>query len=743
MSAQDPDQSRLLDASKTVEAIHDAFLIGWSLQELKSRVLLKASGLPSSAAASDSTDETRLTTGSSATTPLPPFNMGDTLLKAFLPSESPATSQTQVLPGNFNESIARTSEWQAIFTRIASIHDQCFPGSTTQNTLYDPSPTSPPKSRYPYLYPSTSPDYGLIGTSGIGSVGVGDIDKQLGQFELYDVTRRALNCLCLLYTKPEESLVPDILNDYQTEIMQSIFKDAQAPGTVTPAASLDISDQKALAALVDKLNQKVADLVQDYLDNTPAEPSSDDLNLAIKFLSFLTVRFLESWDGYLRENFFIGGKLKNNELELLAYEAGRSLSSLSWSISMMTVPLENASEQDTDSAQLVARTWLDVFESSHINSVQRQISALGPALDDAYYVIKQVQRTAAGELPDPDLPGNAIHAITYSLYDWQRALDWICHNAFSGTTVSTTAAQMAIKTTKESAVANTPPVDTTVSTTTTEAAIKMTTASATVSNSPSDGTANPPALAVDLSRKLRLALITQAGIWQTLMLGEQTLMSFTTGGVTKRILNNIMAEFENAAKEKVVDTTQKQLKRFWLPMIGLGILLLVILAGGIFLLAQNGQLQSLAAIIALLLGSALTLVSTFLTRISSTFSPASDQRPPPTNTAANTTNMDQRLSSLVGLAGESIITAFQNAYKQILIEFDDLNHYVAISYPLIDFFMLHFPHIDNEEMKDGYIFLTKIVWTSDERREEVERVARAAFGPLGAFIGSRSNFSPS
>ena len=100
--------------------------------------------------------------------------------------------------------------------------------------------------------------------------------------------------------------------------------------------------------------------------------------------------------------------------------------------------------------------------------------------------------------------------------------------------------------------------------------------------------------------------------------------------------------------------------------------------------------------------------------------------------------MDQRLSSLVGLAGESIITAFQNAYKQILIEFDDLNHNVAISYPLIDFFMLHFPHIDNEELKDGYIFLTKIVWTSDERREEVERVARAAFGPLGALIGSRS-----
>jgi len=94
---------------------------------------------------------------------------------------------------------------------------------------------------------------------------------------------------------------------------------------------------------------------------------------------------------------------------------------------------------------------------------------------------------------------------------------------------------------------------------------------------------------------------------------------------------------------------------------------------------------------------------------------------------------------MFGLAGEAIVTAFQNAYKQILIGFDDLNHYVAISYPLIDFFIMHSPQID-EEIKDSYIFLTKIAWTKDEQREEIERVARAAFGPLGALIGPRLNF---
>ena len=173
-------------------------------------------------------------------------------------------------------------------------------------------------------------------------------------------------------------------------------------------------------------------------------------------------------------------------------------------------------------------------------------------------------------------------------------------------------------------------------------------------------------------------------------------------------------------------------------MIVAGILLVVILGGGLALLVFTGQLQSLAAVIALLIGSALTLVSTVMTRVSSLSSPTSNGQSPTTSAAANTTNIGQGLSSIWGMTGEAIVTAFQNAYKQILLEFDDLNHYVAISFPLIDFFIMISPQV-GEEIKDSYIFLTKIVWTSDEQREEIERVARAAFGPLGALIGSSSS----
>ena len=148
------------------------------------------------------------------------------------------------------------------------------------------------------------------------------------------------------------------------------------------------------------------------------------------------------------------------------------------------------------------------------------------------------------------------------------------------------------------------------------------------------------------------------------MLGQQTLRSFTTESVTKKILNNFMSEFEIWVKQELDKPLQNEVKRLQTPVIVFGILALVIVGGGIVLLAVNGQLQSLAAIIALFLGSALTLASSVFTRTGSQAS-----SPPPSNTA-NNANLEQRLGSLFGQAGEAIVTVFQDAYKQILLEFD-------------------------------------------------------------------------
>ncbi len=206
-------------------------MMGWSLQELKSNVLLGALDLPQSASTSNLTAKTGSTNGNPAmgASPSSP-SLIDMLLQTALASTSPVTSQRQGHPNDSNGSIARTSEWRANFIRIATVHDQCFPVSTTENTPYDPSPTS----RFPFLYPSTAPDYALIGISNSGSVGISDFNSEehLGNFKLYDVTRRALNCLTILYTKPEESPLPDILSNFQTQIVLSFLTQTQTSMTL-------------------------------------------------------------------------------------------------------------------------------------------------------------------------------------------------------------------------------------------------------------------------------------------------------------------------------------------------------------------------------------------------------------------------------------------------------------------------------------------------------------------------------
>ena len=195
-----------------------------------------------------------------------------------------------------------------------------------------------------------------------------------------------------------------------------------------------------------------------------------------------------------------------------------------------------------------------------------------------------------------------------------------------------------------------------------------------------------------------------------------------------------MSEFEKWVQQELKRPLQNEVNRFRTPIIVFGILALVIVGGGIVLLAITGQLQSLAAVIALFVGSALTLVSSGLTRAGTLLSPAPNEPSAPSSTTANNANLEERLGSLFGQAGETIVTVFQDAYKQILIEFDYLNHNVAISYPLLEFFITNSPDI-SDDVKDGYYFLTNVVWTSKEREEELDRVARAAFGPLGALIG--------
>jgi hypothetical protein len=682
----------------TFVAIHDAFLLGWSLFELRSRVLIAsvpafttkpASSVPAQPnqpANQPNVPAPQNKAVAELASELVTLVMKDVIniVQSFASLQfQKIVSDFQILPTDLVDNAWLTSVWRAVFRNIVATHKSCLSGGDTSNTIYDP----PDKSMLSYLYPE--PPFRDYTEFGIRS------NTQLPEtFRLYDVTRRALNCLTLLLTDPNDSLVPDDIRALQDHLLQNL--------TNNPDAS-------------------------------SANPA--DKNSGLKILSGLNVTFLMEWDGYVRENLFVSSDVGNNEIMLIAYEAGRSLAGLSWSVSAVAAPLENAlraAQQDQnilqqlnnnkDLAKQLSNAWLNVFDARDIAHIQYQISALSTALDDAYYrVHPDMQRPdpkAALVQANPALPSQAIHAITHSLDYWQRTVELMCAAASD-----TTATQLA---------------------------------------------AVPP-LNWERSRKLREKLIEQADAWQALLLCQQNLLDFTGEKVTQRILQDCMADFEDAAqavKREAEQETQSWLKAHMpvvITVIALGVLLLAVLVAVGVVLYQTNQLPALATAITLVGGGVLGLFSASIGRLNSILSPAPAGQAAGSPGAPDNSNLAQSLAGigLFGLAGSTLASSFRDAYEQIMIDFADLNHNVAISFPVIEFFVEYSTGIAEANkdaantsapaiasaggikqdvdnlIKDGYDFLTKIIWTQQDRDEEIQRVAHAAFGPLGLFLGAQ------
>ena len=262
------------------------------------------------------------------------------------------------------------------------------------------------------------------------------------------------------------------------------------------------------------------------------------------------------------------------------------------------------------------------------------------------------------------------------------------------------------------------------------------------------------------SRNLRLALVQQAEIWQPLLLHQQSLLDFTTQYVTQRILNDFMYEFEKATSQEM----QNQIRRYRVPLIiGGGVILLLLVLFVLLLILVPSLSQALVSGFALVVGGIVGFFGTAVARLGSFFSPAS-------TSAATVPERANSISAIPDLAGAALVEAFQNGYKQILIEFDYLNHNVSITYPLVEYFILQSNQLDMSKanntqavtptrnsasqslasevtteaghlIKDAYDFLTKIAWTNQDRADEIGRIARAAFGPIGAFIGAQLSLS--
>jgi hypothetical protein len=478
-SSSQKGSSSVLFADPTFVAIHDAFLLGWSLFELRSRILIAAV----EAFKADPTSSPPAQPSQPAGPPvvlnpqskevigqasyLVEFLLKDVIniIKNF-PQAQKTKTDFQTLPTDLVDNAWLTSTWRTLFQNIVAAHKSCLPGGDTSNTLYDP----PDQSAITYLYPASTPDYTKFGIT--------STTQLPDTFRLYDVMRRALNCLTLLLTDPRDSLIPDNIRQLQDPLLKSITSNASSE-------------------------------------------NQSDKNFGIKVLSGLTVIFLMQWDGYVRENLSASSNVGNNEIMLTAYEAGRSLAGLSWSVSAVAAPLENTvqvagqdQEKLKDLVQKLSDAWLNAFDAGDIAHIEYQISALSTALDDAYYRVNaDIQRPdpkVTFVQPNPALPSQAIHAITNSLDYWQRSVELMCVPSPDKAAVQPPA---------------TPPPTT-----------------------PATQPFKVPSLDWELSRQLRGKLVEQAQAWQALLLGQQTVQDFTSEKVTQRILQDCIADFEDAAR---------------------------------------------------------------------------------------------------------------------------------------------------------------------------------------------------
>ena len=722
------------------KAIHNAFLLGWSLMELKSRVQITACTLSLNPdVVIDALKNQPVSTQPDSQSQSqddqnnPPDSIDSLLenvvlkdviawkdVQGKLAQSNRPTSQEKSLATELRDNVWLTSLLRAIFTQIATLHVNRFPSSNVTDTIYDIRPpqeddqnnqNTPYQQKaqkpfpYLYLYPDAAFDYANIGIRKIKKADAGnnniDIDSFVKNFRLYDVTRRALNCLTLLLTASEDSLIPEALTDYQRALVQQVLP--PPPGSTES----DSSNQKPGTPQVGT----GSNTAQSSNDKTDQDNKRKE---AIKKLSNLVIPLLEAWDSFLRESFYVDTNTQNDdsnyEIELVAYEAGRSLAALSWGVSAALVPLEkislppqqnNANDPNAHIREILntkaQNTWMNVFNDRDVNHVQHQIASLSTALDVAYYSIrKDLKLPGAGDLLaplNPDLPSQAILAVKHSLDYWERAIACMC---------------MKKKPLREPMPAKT------------QGGTPVLTPTPTVNTNDqlAAGTPHPSKpLDWEISKTLRTELTQQSTVWQSLILYQQGLRSFTVETVTQKILNEFMQDFEEAAGKEIFNSGAFK----WTLGIIIGIILTLIGLIGLGILIARPSASALMSIIS----SPPVIITAIVTTIGAVATPFIN----------GFLGKLSKIGSFFGSAGTAVEQALENGYKQILIEFDYLNHNVGITFPLIEFFVWEEIKFGGNPIEDGYDFLVNVFWTTKDREEEIQRVARAAFGPIGAFVG--------
>jgi hypothetical protein len=533
--------------------------------------------------------------------------------------------------------------WRVILFKIGALHAKAFPASTTDGTLY-----ALPANTPPFLFPANPPDYVTINTAACP----GNLEPQLGGFALYDTSRRTVNCLCQLYLTPAEWLAEADIEARQASIRDQVRR--QVPGNADPEC----------------------------------------------VLGTLACKVLDAWNNYVREHYFAGGLIPDNDIESIAFEAGRTMASFSWEITVASVGIESTDSKAApeDDVTKLEQAWTAAFRPEVIIRLQHYISELSSAL---------------GSVQDTEPRLQAFDSVKKSIDYWQR-------------TVAQQATLFASRTPPSGGETG-----------------KQTAPQKLEALAPAP---NP----IETWKKMRLALTRQANIWESLMIGQQGLGAFDVESVATRLVqsvwSNIQADLRDQFSQAVSEMTtaaDKELKTFYLkslPYLIPLVIFVVLIAGATAYLVfsaqsnPNAKLTGIASVLSATgVGSAVVgaigWIKSFYAQkqVVASDGPRSQESP-------SSTGGTPALFSRVQHAADDVLNEIQDALKrglqQLETQMASLSHGVAVTYPLIECL------VTIESLKSDVEFLERVVWTGTDRIADMKSVISAALGPMWVLLGT-------
>jgi hypothetical protein len=593
-----------------------------------------------------------------------------------------------------------TSMWRVLFYRLSQLHNTFFPNSTTLNTRYDPGQNLPP-----YLFPTDPPDYATVG---IGPEPEGALI--LKDFRLHEVTRRALNCLTLLYIEPRVSLLPAILEEEQARLEAAVLQAANLPET-TPAADADHKRAVTVSIVTGGL-----------------------------------LLFLRAWEGFLRESFYTAGVSANDQVKLIAFEAGLSLAALSWQITVQARAPQPATSPESEAARLGA-VWAAAFADDRISRLQYQVGMVGKALDDATRAEGGTSTATAQE---------AAFAVTRSMDYWQRTIVWLNSQGSTsahGPLTDRDWDRLRINLIEQAGIWQALVLGQQDLDTYSAAGVGQ-------------------AILQDVATRFEKAVAGQ-GLFGAANQVSQALVDEVR--VATDQLQAASAVVGTAARSELDQMLGAVMHSFW-PIIAvlaliaaLGVVVLVThatsdgsgslladiatpllgLAGAVGLFTTRRGLQSsvlangsavtqaVGAAVKPVVGLAVTPAGLGGTPVAGLAGAASGAGATAGGVAGaeqvvvdRSVGLVERLGVAAGGLGSSVLTDFNRGFDQAQADLKRLGHSVGMSYPLIEFFVL-----DSAwgNIRADVSFMNEVIWNDNDRRGEIASVVSAAFGSLGVF----------